>query len=397
MTDPQGPTPAPLNPFGSSPPAGGPPPRPSVFGAFFSWLGRLVLALTTLVNLVFVLLVLAVLAGLFSGFGKTDGGLRERLESGNKTAKEKVAVIRIEGVLFEGLTSYALNQIDAVAADDSVKAVVVRINSPGGTITASEELHKRLNDLRNGQNAKHPGPPRPVVVSMASVAASGGYYIAMIKGKPETVIFAEPTTLTGSIGVYTSLPNVEKLAKDHGIEVKTIKAGDLKASGSLFKKMSDKEVEVWQHMVDQSYLRFLQVIEDARPKLTKDYLQEDIVIKETLRVRSGEKREKKVDYTRYLADGGVYTSDQAKKYHLVDKIGYLNDAIEEAARQANLTDYKAIAYNRPPSLLGSLLGIKEGKTPMQLDAEHVANAAAPRLWYLAPQHEMAGFLTALGD
>jgi protease-4 len=392
MTDPQGP--APLNPF--TPPANSPP-RPSALRAFFSWLGRLIQGLTTLVNLLFLLLILVLLLALFTGVGKTEDRLRERFEAGTRTAQDKVAVVRIEGVLLEGLIGYYLKQIETAAADDHVKAVVVRINSPGGSVTASEELLKRLNDLRSGHTPRQPGPPKPIVVSMASIAASGGYYIAMIKSKPATVIFAEPTTITGSIGVYISLPNIKKLIDKWGVEVHTIKAGDLKAGGSPFSTFETKEREVVQHLVDHSYLRFLEVVEQGRgPRLSPDKLQEDIVIRETLPIRAGKERVRKVDYTRYLADGGIYTADQAQKYHLVDKIGYLSDAIEEAARQAQLTEYKAISYARPPNLLGALLGVRADKPPLQLDAEHLAGAATPRLWYLAPQHEMAGLLTVLG-
>jgi protease IV len=393
MTDPQGPAPSP-NPF-TPPPNHAP--RPSALRTFFSWLGRLIQGLTTLVNLVVLLLVLGMLLALFGSFGKTESRLREHFEAGTRSARDKIAVVRIEGVLFEGLMGYALKQIEAAATDDHVKAVVVRINSPGGSVTASEELLKRLNDLRSGHNARQPGAAKPVVVSMASIAASGGYYIAMIKGQPATVIFAEPTTITGSIGVYVSLPNVKKLIDKWGVEFHTIKAGDLKAGGSPFLPLEDKEREVFQHMVDYSYLRFLDVVEQGRgPRLTRDKLQEDIVIRETLPVRAGKERVRKVNYTRYLADGGIYTAEQARKYHLVDKIGYLTDAIEEAARLANLTDYQAITYARPATLLGALLGAREEKPPVQVDADHLANVAAPRLWYLAPQHEMAGLLTVLG-
>src|SRR5207253_496443 len=136
-----------------------------------------------------------------------DGGrLTEKLYAGPATASDKVAVVRIEGVLLEGLTGFAQKQLDRAAADTSVKAVVLRINSPGGTITASDDLHRRITDLRDG-NAPKNTAPKPVVVSMGSLAASGGYYIAM----PAGTLFAERTTLTGSVGVYAALPNATEL------------------------------------------------------------------------------------------------------------------------------------------------------------------------------------------
>src|SRR5262249_4932735 len=153
------------------------------------------------------------------------------------------------------------------------------------TITASDDLHKRLNDLRAGRNLKRPGKPKPIVVSMGSLAASGGYYIAMIKSAPPTVIFAEPSAVTGSIGVYASLPNLEGMAKKVGFKMNVMKAGDLKYSGSMFEELEPKARQVWQDMVDHSYLRFLDVIGEARAKLTREVLQKDVDLTETLPVR----------------------------------------------------------------------------------------------------------------
>jgi protease-4 len=219
----------------------------------------------------------------------------------------------------------------------------------------------------------------------------------MIKATPATPILAEPNTVTGSIGVYASFPNGEELAKKVGVEVKTIKAGNLKASGSMFRKMRPDEEVMFQHWIDRSYLHFLDIVEEARgPRLTRKTLQDDITITETLPVRQGSNREKQYDFKRYLADGGIYTAREAKEHKLIDKIGYLSDALKEAARLADLQNYKAISYDRPSSLLGSLLGVKADKPLGQLDAANLAAASSPRLWYLAPGHEMAGLLTALG-
>src|SRR5262249_19218482 len=127
-----------------------PAPRRSRFVAFFTGLGRMLAALTTLVHLVVLLFVLALLAFLFTNLGKTEGGLKEHFYAGNPSSLNKIAVIRIDGVLFEGLTGYALSQIDAAAKVDQVKAIVLRITSPGGTSTASDDLDNRPNDLRSG-------------------------------------------------------------------------------------------------------------------------------------------------------------------------------------------------------------------------------------------------------
>jgi protease-4 len=378
----------------------GPPPRQSPLGAFFAGFGKFVAALTTLVNLVVLLFFVGLLLFFFTKFGKTESGLGERFLAGKASSSNKIAVIRINGVLFEGLNGYAFRQIETAAKDDQVKAIVLRINSPGGTITASDHLHKQLNDLRNGTHPRYPGPAKPIVVSMSSVAASGGYYIAMIKSTnkqdPATVILAEPTTITGSIGVYASFPNVAEWAKENGVTMNVIKAGDLKASGSLFKVMSKEETAVWQHLIDHAYLRFLEVITRARG-LSTEKLQDDLVIKETVPIRQGARRKRQVVYKRYRADGGIFTAEQAVRYRLIDRIGYTSDAIEQAAKEASLgEDYRAVTYEPPPTLLGSLLGVQSSKPTWQFDATSLSSATAPRLWYLAPQHELAGMAAALG-
>jgi protease-4 len=372
-------------------------PRRSAVGSFFAGLGRLVAGLTTLVNLILLVVVLSFLIIFFVGVGKTSDGLRQSFYGGKESSTDKIAIIRIEGVLFEGLTAYAQKQIDAAAKDDQVKAVVVRIVSPGGTITASDDLHRRINELRKGTNPRHPGKAKPVVVSMGSIAASGGYYIAMVESDPPTVVFAEPATMTGSIGVYASFPNIKGLTEGNGVNMNVIKAGDLKNSGSIFERMGEKERQVWQDMVDHSYLRFLDIIAAARKKLSREKLQEDVDLSQDLPIRSGKEKSKHVNYRRYRADGAIFTADQAHKLGLVDRIGYLDEAVKQAARTADLGEnYRAITYDRPPSLLKALLGIQEIKPPLQLDAERISAAAAPRLWYLAPQHELSGMLTALG-
>src|SRR5262249_14458941 len=138
----------------------------------------------------------------------------------------------------------------------------LRINSPGGSITASDNLHRRLIELRDGNPHRHTAA-KPLIVSMASLAASGGYYIAM----PSKTLFAERTTITGSIGVYAAFPNIADLANKHGVTMDVIKAGAVKDSGSMFHKMTPQERQVWQDMVDHAYKEFLAVVEQGRPHL----------------------------------------------------------------------------------------------------------------------------------
>ena len=382
-----------------------PPPRPapsggSVLGSILKTIGVMILAGSIGLNIL-LLLFLGMVGGLGGGGG---GSLPERYHSGTSTAQDKIAIIRIEGVLMEGMLGYAIKQIDEAAADEHVKAVVVRINSPGGSITASDDLHRRIQELKTGSNFRQKGGAKTVVVSMGAMAASGGYYIAA----PAEWIMAENTTITGSIGVYAAFPNVAKLARDHGVTLEIIKAGDVKASGSMFHFMTPQERQLWQDMVDHAYDRFIQVVEDGRPVL-KDKMREVVLSREiedrdleTGKVILGtDGKPKLVPYVRKRADGGIYMADEAKKYQLIDEIGYLDAAIKKTRALANqksqLTgDYKVITYERPQTLASMLFGVKQEEPKMKLDGANLAAAATPRLWFLMPQSEMAGIVSILG-
>jgi protease IV len=353
------------------------------------WLVRvllfLFLAFSVAFNILFLgLLILFVIPG-------SSRPIIETFHSGKTESKNKIAVVRIEGVLMEGLTGFAQKQIDHAATDAAVKAVIVRINSPGGTITSSDDLHHRLTQLRDG-SAQKKAAAKPLVVSMASLAASGGYYIAM----PAKTLFAEPSTATGSIGVYAALPDATELSKKIGFGMRIIKAGDVKDSGSPFHEMTPHERELWQDMVDHSYLRFLEVVEQGRPAL-KGKLQEDISANKSVPIRDEKARSKHVQYVRYLADGGIFMADDAQKYGLVDRIGYLEDAVQAAGQAAGLgEDYKVVTYEKQETVLSSLLGIKAQPPPSLLDPNRLAAGAVPRLWYLSPQADLAGVFAAMG-
>lgn len=325
-----------------------------------------------------------------TGSDFSQANLQENLHSGNASGKEKVAIVNLDGVIMEGMLGYVHKQIQQASKDKQVKAVVLRINSPGGSITASDELHQKLLEMKKGNEARKIHAVPHLVVSMGSLAASGGYYIAM----PSEKIFAERTTMTGSIGVYASFPNVEGLSKQLGAGMITIKQGEIKDSGSPFKLMGEKEKQVWQDMVDQSYNLFVKVVEEGRPAL-KGKLLEKVEIQP---VQAGPNPNgKAVAYQRYRADGGIYTADQALKFGLVDQIGNLDEAITEAKKLANLPeDTKVVRYEKPKSFTEVLLDMKSGgTTPKGLDFSKLPQALAPRLWYLAPGAELSGISATL--
>ncbi len=348
------------------------------------------------------LLLNVVLCG-FLGFrhGETEEELAETHLWGEESGANKIAVVRIEGVLMEGMTSYYLKQIEQAAQDEKVKAVVVRIDSPGGTVSASEEIHRLLLELRDGKMRKYPkSAPKKIVVSMGAIAASGGYYIAM----PGEKIFAEPITLTGSIGVYASLPNVAKFVNQHGVEFELIKAGGIKASGSPFHELTPQERQPWQDMVNSSYEHFLGVVSTGRPKLTPAILSKEAVQHEKIAVYDQKGnvetdwwgRPRRVDYVRYRADGGSFTAKEALKFGLVDEIGGLGEAVAAAAASAQLSKYEVVAYKKSASLLNSLLGGQDRANGSALDPQRLSKALTPRMWYLAPQADLAGILAAMG-
>ena len=389
------PQPAPAAGLPHPPP---PPPRrpPSLIGTALRLFFGLVFSLSLVMNCLVLVFLVVVIAGVTTGLraGLGDETLRERYHSGQRDAADMIAIVEIDGPIMEGLLSYPRKQINTAATDPQVKAVVVRINSPGGTITASDELYKRLRELRDGDPARHT-TGKPLVVSMGSLAASGGYYIAM----PASHVVAERSTITGSIGVYAALPNIAELAKDYGVRMNVIKAGEVKDSGNMFHPLTTQERQVWQDMVDHAYDQFMAVVREGRGQKLKYDLRDEIK-DETKEIPERDAdgnvvKDKQLTYVRRLADGGIFTADKALKYGLIDQIGYLDDAIAEARKQARLGDhYRAVTYDRPLPFLSSLLGVDARSSEAEFSLKKLAAATGAHLWYLAPQSELSALLAA---
>ena len=308
---------------------------------------------------------------------------------------DRVAVVHVGTVMVEGLIDDAIDQLEMAVSDPRVKAVVVRIDSPGGTLTASEDLHRRLTEIRDAKGRGEGGAPKVLIASIGPIAASGGYYIAA----PSHTIFAENSSQTGSIGVFVSFPTVEGLAKQFGFGMTLVKQGEIKDSGSPFRAMSPKEKQVWQDLVDDGYRQFLTVVEEGRPQL-KGKLLEPIKIKALRAGPTG--ADGPAEYSRYRADGGLWTAKQAKEVGLIDKLGSLEDAIDEAIQKAGLPkDTIVVEYDRPAGLLDSILGRERHRHDNFLDIPGFDKALSfvstgPRAWCLASGYEMEG-LTALAQ
>jgi protease-4 len=201
-------------------------------------------------------------------------------------------------------------ELKKASEDADVRALVLRINSPGGTVTASDIMYRELELFRRAKKI-------PTVAVMMDVAASGGYYIAL--GADQIV--AHPTTVTGSIGVIMLTINAEGLLQKIGVSAAAIKSGERKDMGSPFRTLTAEERAIFQSVIDDLHGQFVaKVVERRRIPL---------------------------EIARTIADGRVYTAEQALRQKLVDRVGYVPDAIDMVKRAAGLDDAQVIVYHRP--------------------------------------------------
>ncbi len=239
-----------------------------------------------------------------------------------------VAVVYVEGPIVMGNASIGGGQsafaetlvqdLNQVASDPDIRAVVLRIESPGGSVVASREIYDAVLAVR--------AKGKPVVASMGEVAASGGYYVAAAADK----IYAEPATMTGSIGVISVLPNVEGLADKVGVKMIIVKSGPHKDESYGFRDLSEEERQIWQQLIDEAYEDFAGVVATGRHM--------------------------EIATVKKLADGRIYTGKQGKANGLVDEIGNLDEAVTAAAKLANIQGApNVIKYRREPGLLESLV------------------------------------------
>lgn len=202
-----------------------------------------------------------------------------------------VGVVELKGVIVDGQET--IRQLRSMKKDEHVKAVVLRVDSPGGVVGPSQEIYAAVKDLAR---------TKKVVVSMGSVAASGGYYVSA----PATLIYANPGTITGSIGVLMKFSNIEGLMDKLGMKAITIKTGKFKDTGSPARAMTDEERGMLQGVIDSTHGQFVKAVAQGRK------LPEESV--------------------RAIADGRIFSGEQALALKLVDRIGSMQDAVDEAAR-----------------------------------------------------------------
>jgi len=315
------------------------------------------MAWTGWIGLMFCLLVIFVLsitmvAGMQSYFDTTEN-IREKYHSLAKDGPDKVAVIRLSGVILDG-DGFVKRQIERVRSDDAVKAIVLRVDSPGGSVNASDYLLHHLTQLRKDKG------DIPLVVSMGDMAASGGYYVAMAVGDQKDSIFAEPTTWTGSIGVIIPRYDISGLLERYDVKEDAVKSHPRKNMFSMSKPLSEEDRQLMQQLVDAAFDRFKEVVRQGRPNLERD---EDALVQ--------------------LATGEVFTAQQAERNGLVDRIGFIEDAIDRAMELASLDKEttRVIRYSPPPTMLDAL-GMAEAQTPPAGDLNALLQLATPRAYYL---------------
>jgi protease IV len=251
--------------------------------------------------------------------------------------KGKVALLDVQGPIYD--TRELIRDLHYYRDTHSIKAIVVRIDTPGGSAAASQELYEEMNKVRRGD--------KPVIVSMGSVAASGGYYIAC--GGDE--IFANPGTLTGSIGVIMNFTNWETLVKKVGLRFDVIKSGKNKDIGSPNRPMTEDEKALLQDIIDDVYMQFVDDVYAARkPSLIQAFnrqkaLEDDDAT--SLSVRA---------YLHEICDGRIFSGRQAREYGMVDTLGNLNDAINRAAKLSGLSLPPKVYQKKKPSTIFDILG-----------------------------------------
>jgi len=238
--------------------------------------------------------------------------------------RDKVLLIDVSGILSAeekggtfsfrkdaSIVARIREELKKAATDKRIKGLILRVNSPGGTVTSSDIIYREIKRFKEKKGL-------PVITCIMELAASGGYYVSLASD----AIIAHPTSVTGSIGVIALKFNAKGLMEKIGIEDETIKAGDKKDLWSPFRSSTEEEREIMQNMLDDFHGKFMDVVAEGRKELTREQIK-------------------------VLADGRIYSAEQALKEKLIDGIGYLDDVIELVKKKAGVDKAKVIIYHRP--------------------------------------------------
>lgn len=304
------------------------------------WFVRLLM-----IALIFSLLYSARLNSEYRAYFQQDGGPSERFHSGDKQATDKIAVLEVSGTIMPPFTGHFLKAIKHVKEDADVKGVLLVIDSPGGLVADSDQIYRKLVDLRK---------TKPMFVSMKRIAASGGVYVAMGCGE-EGKIYAEPTTWTGSIGVIIPRYDASKLADKFGVAADSLKTGEFKDSLDPLRALTDRERTLWSGILDESLQRFINIIDENRKPLDADKVKG-------------------------LATGQLFTAAQAKANGLIDEIGDEDEALAALKAKLGLNSVRVVSFDYPASLLSLLLGSVQARDP-ETQFRKLLEMSVPRAMY----------------
>lgn len=342
---------------GGNTPGGAPPSSPRRKRRWGLLIGGAIATLLLFLTVGTVLLVVLVGPGGTGGGGSARAAETFQEEYVSGEGAEKVAVLPVEGVIGSEAAGGALatpaatpetlrNGLRQAAEDERVRAVVLEIDSPGGGVTASARMRDEILEFKETSG-------KPVVVSMGDTAASGGYYISA----PADHIVANPSTITGSLGVIISLLNYEEAQEKLGLREEVIKSGELKDIGSPANELTPEEREIFEELVAEDYDEFVRVIVEGRG------LPEERV--------------------RELADGRIYSGRQAEDLGLVDELGDLEVAAGVAGELAGVDDATVVRYAREPGLAELLQARLAPQKPEALKIlEEAGLSTSPELQYL---------------
>lgn len=322
-----------------------PPAKPARTGTGWRILWGIMLAFSVLANILMFLM----LIGLVFVFGAGQRSVLSEAVVREGPARNRIAMVTVQGIIHGELANDVYQQLKEARQDRRVKGLIVRVNSPGGTISASDQIYREIQKFREEEKI-------PVIAFMQGVAASGGYYTSVACDK----IIAEPTTITGSIGVISWWLVVQELLEDKlGVLPVTVKSGQKKDWPSSFRAPSPEELQYMQDkLIMPAFERFVQVVAEGR--------------KESL----------SLDDVRRLSDGGIYGAPEALEEKLIDGIGYLDEAVALAKSLAGIDEAQVIEYRKPFTLADFLSYRRQNQNLLKLDRTTLYELGTPQILYL---------------
>jgi protease-4 len=279
--------------------------------------------------------------GIFATPSPSQIMISEDYISGNNNSCNKIAVIDIRGVITNAVSSWGSDvansdfictQLKKAQDDPNVKAVILRLDTPGGEVTAADKIYHTVCELRKNSR-------KPVISSMGSVAASGGVYVAVASD----YIIANKLTTTGSIGVIAQAYNYTELFKKIGLKAEVYKSGPMKDLLNGARPRTPEEVAIINEFIGEVYSQFVKIVAEGRQKLTEDQIRNTPI-----------------------GDGRFYSGSKALEYGLIDQLGYFEDAVTKAASMASLKDYKVVSYQAQSGLASLLMNMKSTTPNLKL-------------------------------